>query len=197
VKRSGKLLAVAAAVVAATVGFAACSGGKNAVDQAAGGQFRYVQSNKTGTLIPAAQRKAAGPVSGALLSNGNYSLAADRGGVVVLNFFASWCGPCKVETPQLELLYQARKATGVKVVGLDVKETSKSQATAFIEDKKISYPIVYDESAKTAQQLGKFPVRGLPATALIDKQGRVAAIYSVPVLPADLNPVLDTLVKES
>ena len=188
-------------MAAATIGLlaclAACTGGKNAVDQAAGGQFRYVQGTKKGTLIPAGDRKAAGPVKADLLSGGNYSLTSDKGSVVVLNFFASWCGPCKTETPQMDALYRERKASGVKFVGLDVKETSHDQAVSWVDDMKISYPVVYDEKAKTAQQLGKFPLIALPATAVIDKEGRVAAIYTVPVLPADLRPVLDTLASES
>jgi thiol-disulfide isomerase/thioredoxin len=188
-------------LAAATIGLlaclAACSGGKNAVDQAAGGQFRYVQGTKKGTLIPVSNRKVAGPVQAGLLSGGDYRLTSDKGSVVVLNFFASWCGPCQTEVPQMDALYRERKASGVRFIGLDVKETSHDQAVSWVDDKKISYPVVYDEKAKTAQQLGKFPLIALPATAVIDKEGRVAAIYTVPVLPADLTPVLNTLASES
>jgi hypothetical protein len=56
---------------------------------------------------------------------------------------------------------------------------------------------VYDEKAKTAQQLGNVPVAALPGTVIIDKLGRVAAVYVGSVLPKDLSPALDTLAKES
>lgn len=190
--------AVTAVAVAAVTGLlAACSGGTDAVDQSAGGQFRYVQATQHGTLIPAAQRKKAGPVSGELLAGGSYALGQDTGKVVVLNFFASWCAPCQVETPQFDAIYRQRKAAGVQFVGLDVKDPSKSASTAWVHDKQVSFPVVYDETAKTALQLGDVPIAGLPATVLVDRQGKVAAVYTGAMLPADLNPVLDRLATEA
>jgi len=185
------------AVLAAALVATACSGGKNAVDQNAGGQFRYVSATSKGSLIPAAKRKLAGDVNGSLLNGGTYQLSQDRGKVVLLNFFASWCGPCKVESPQLDSLYQQRKASGFDLVGLDVKDPSKGQLESFIQNKKLTYPIVVDEPAKTAIQLGDVPLVALPASVLIDKQGRVAAVYTQEVFIKDLDPVLDQLAKES
>lgn len=175
------------------VALTACSGGKDAVSQDSNDGFRYVQANKQGTLIPAAKRKEAGPLSGTLLSGGSYSLAQDRGKVVVLNFFASWCGPCANETPQFDSVYRERKASGVQFVGLDVKEASKSVAQSWVQNKSITFPVVYDEPAKTALQLGNVPINGLPDTVLIDKQGRVCAVYVGAVLPKDLTNALDQL----
>src|SRR5512142_1884983 len=83
-----RIAAVLAALLAAPL--TACSGGKNAVDQGANSEFRYVQANQRGTVIAAAKRKLAGPLAGTLLAGGNYQLSADRGKIVVLNFFASW-----------------------------------------------------------------------------------------------------------
>ena len=136
-------------------------------------------------------------MTGPLLAGGNYQLSQDRGKVVLLNFFASWCGPCKVESPQLDSLYQARKAQGFSLVGLDVKDPSKGQLQSFVDNKKLTYPIVVDEPAKTALQLGDVPLVGLPASVLIDKQGRVAAVYPNEVFVKDLDPVLDQLSKET
>ncbi|CAN5442223.1 TlpA disulfide reductase family protein [soil metagenome] len=185
------------AVALVAVLLAACSGGKNAVDQSAGGDFRYVAATQKGTVLTADQRKKAGPVAGGLLAGGQYALAQDAGKVVVLNFFASWCGPCKVESPQFDALYRQRKATGVQFVGLDVKDPSKSLSEDFVKRADLTYPIVYDEPAKTASQLGNVPLGGLPATVLIDKQGRVAAVYTGAVLPRDLTPALDKLSAET
>jgi len=179
--------AVLGTALSVTVALAACSGGKNAVDQNSGNQFRYVQGTSKGTVIHAAERKAAG----------TYSLAADRGKVVVLNFLASWCGPCQDETPQFDALYRQRKASGVQFVGLDVKDPSRSASQAWIKDKDITFPVVYDEAARSALQLGDVPLAALPSTVVIDKQGRVAAVYISVLLPKDLEPVLDTLTKEA
>jgi thiol-disulfide isomerase/thioredoxin len=175
---------------------AACSGGKDAVDQQAGGEFRYIQATSKGKVIALSDRKSAGPVKGELLNGGAYQLADDKGKVVVLNFWATWCAPCVTETPQLDALYRQRHDSGVNFVGLDVKD-SRDAAKSFVEDKKITYPMVYDELAKTALQLGNIPIAGLPATVIIDKQGRVAGVYVGAVLPKDLTPALDKLSAES
>lgn len=191
-----RALAASVAIALATVPLAACSGGKDAVDQNGKGTYGYTQATPKGTVIDAGKRKLAGPVQGSLLAGGDYQLSADQGKVVVLNFFASWCGPCANESPQFEAIYQARKAAGVTFVGLDVKD-NRDAVTAFIQDKALSFPIVYDEIGKTALQIGNVPLSGLPDTVVIDKQGRVAAVYVGPVLPKELNPVLDQLSKEA
>jgi peroxiredoxin len=189
--------AVLATALSAALALSACSGGTNAVDQSAGNQFRYVQANKKGSVIEAAQRKQAGPVTGTLLAGGEYRLSDDRGKVVVLNYFASWCPPCQTETPQFDSIYRERKSAGVQFVGMDVKDPSKSAAQSWIKDKGITFPVVYDEAARSAIQLGDVPMAALPSTVVIDKQGRVAAVYVGSVLPKDLTPALDELTKEA
>jgi peroxiredoxin len=189
----------AAAVLAAVLllPVTACSVGKNAVDQGANNEFRYVRANKQGTVIAADNRKQAGPLAGTLLGGGDYKLSEDHGKIVVLNFFASWCGPCQNETPQFDQVYRDRKTTGVQFVGLDVKDPSKSASRAWLQNKQITFPVVYDEPGKTALQLGDLPLAGLPATVVIDRQGRVSAVYVGPVLPKDLTNALDLLAKEA
>ncbi|HEY0168414.1 MAG TPA: TlpA disulfide reductase family protein [Jatrophihabitans sp.] len=183
-------------LLAAVLGLSACSGGKNAVDQSSGNQFRYVQANKKGSVIEASERKLAGPVAGTLLTGGNYRLSDDRGKVVVLNFFASWCPPCQLETPQFDSIYRERKSSGVQFIGMDVKDPSKSAAMSWIKDKDVTFPVVYDEAARSAIQLGDVPMAALPSTIVIDRQGRVAAVYVGAVLPKDLTAALDELTKE-
>jgi thiol-disulfide isomerase/thioredoxin len=189
-----RLLALLAATLLAV---GACSGGKDAVDQGAGGQFRYHNVTPRGKTIAVNDRKTAGNVTGELLAGGTFDLAGQKGKVIVLNFWGSWCGPCQIESPQFDALYRNVKSKGVEFVGLDVKETTRSKPESFIKDNDITYPNVWDPNAKSAIQLGKVPMVGLPWTVIVDKQQRVAAVYSGPVLPADLQPVLTSLTTES
>jgi peroxiredoxin len=194
--RRSVALATAAAAAAAAVLLAGCTG-KDAVDQGAGGQFRFVSGTNVGKTIAAADRKKAGDFTGQLLSGGTLDLAKSAGKVVVINFWATWCGPCTTETPQFDSVYRANKAKGVDFIGIDTKETSTDAAKAFVHDNDISYPIVSDEQGETAVALGKIPALALPFTVILDKQQRVAAVYLHPLTPKDLQPVLDKLRAES
>ncbi len=187
---------VIAALLAGAFVLAACTG-KDAVDQSAGGDFHFVSATSKGTTIAEGNRKAVGAVTGNLMDGSPYSLAADAGKVVVINFWATWCGPCKTETPQLDSLYRQVHAQGIDFVGVDTKEVSKDAPMAFITDNHISYPMLWDEQGKTALELGHVPALALPFTVVIDKDQRVAAVYLGALAPADLSPVLTSLVAES
>lgn len=151
-----------------------------------GGQtYRFTNSTKLDTVIPAADRKPAEPISGQLLDgSGRFRLAQYRGHVVVLNFWASWCGPCRAEMPQLEALYQRLRPTGVHFVGIDTKD-SRAGARAFVAQEHVRYPIVYDQEGQIQLRLGNIP-GSLPFTVLIDPRGRVAAVYLSALTPKDL-----------
>jgi peroxiredoxin len=188
-------LAVLCAGGLLAVSVTACSG-RDAVNQDANDQFRYVQANKTGSLIPVDKRRRAGAMTGSLIDGGSYALSSDAGKVVVVNYFASWCPPCQVETPQFDTIYRQRKGTDVTFVGVDAKDSPQSKAQSWLQAKGITFPVLYDPDAKTALELGKVPIVTLPATVLIDKQGRIAAVYQASLLPNDLTPVLNTLAGE-
>jgi len=187
-------IAVLSAALAAVFVVTACTG-KNAVDQS-GGNYRFVSGTAKGKIIPIADRKKAGNFTGNLLDGGTMSLAQDAGKVVVINFWATWCGPCTVETPQFDALYRQTQASGVTFIGIDTKEASRDAPRAFVQDNKISYPIVYDEQAKAAVALGRIPALALPFTVVIDKQQRIAAVYTSVLTAKDLQPVLGQLIAE-
>ncbi len=181
-------LATATALVATLT---ACTG-KDAVDQS-GSDFRYVSSTKPGKVIAADKRKKAGNFTVPQLSgSAKISLKSLSGKVVLLNYWATWCPPCIGEAPQLDLLYRQYQAKGVTFVGIDTKD-QKGSAQAFIKDNDISYPIAFDSTGESALKLGKVPTVGLPVSVLIDKSGRVAAVYTIRVSPVDLKPVLNQL----
>ena len=100
---------------------------------------------------------------------GKLHLASLRGRAVVLNFWASWCFPCKQESAALESAWRRWRSRGVVVVGVDVNDFS-GDAKAFMRRHGISYPVVHDGAAKTYTPYG---LTGLPETFFLDRRGRV------------------------
>jgi thiol-disulfide isomerase/thioredoxin len=187
--------AAVATLLAAVLVLTACGTGHDAVNGTSAGQFRFVSATSQGHVIPANDRKPAGDLRGTLIAGGNYELSQHRGRVVLINFWASWCAPCVLESPMLDTIYQQMTGSGIDFVGIDIKDGQQA-AQSFITDKQMTYPMVYDEPAKTALQLG-IPASGLPVTALIDRSGRVAAVYIGPVQQADIQPALQQLAAEA
>lgn len=112
----------------------------------------------------------------------------------MLNFWASWCPPCKIETPQLDSVYRQMKSAGVRFLSFDTKD-DEGAAKSFVSQNNISFPVVYDQPGRVQLTLGNIPGY-LPFTVLIDRQGRVAAVYIQRLLPSDLQQPLRTLLAE-
>lgn len=113
----------------------------------------------------------------ALGAGGRVSLAAYRGKVVVLNFWASWCGPCRAEASLLERWQHQLAARGGTVVGIDVLDVT-TDAQAFARSYGLTYPIGRD---RDGSQLKQFQVLGYPETLVLDRRGRIAASDRGPV----------------
>ena len=114
---------------------------------------------------------------GRLNGDGQSSLADYKGKVVVLNFWASWCGPCKDEAPLLERWHRKLQDERATVVGVDVLDVT-SDASRFIADHNLSYPQWRDPDGS---KLKGFDVVGYPETVVIDRDGRIAATARGPV----------------
>ncbi|HEY3736764.1 MAG TPA: TlpA disulfide reductase family protein [Jatrophihabitans sp.] len=186
---------VAVLAVAVATLLAACTG-KDAVSSDPNA-FRFVSATDLGKTYPIGERKDAGLFTEKLIDgNGTYSLKDDLGSVVVINFWAAWCGPCTVESPQFDLVYRAYKSKGVKFVGIDTKDTHDGGKT-FVANNDISYPNVWDEKGETALELGKIPSRSLPFTVIVDKHGKIAVVYLDKMTAKDLEPMLDSLTAEA
>ena len=101
---------------------------------------------------------------------GDVSLASLRGKTVVLNFFASWCSPCKHEAPDLESLWRRYRSQGVVVLGVDSGD-ARSDARRFLRAHGVTYPIVFDPGEQLAY--GPYSLAGFPTTYVINPTGRI------------------------
>jgi len=186
------LLALAGALALLT----GCSTGSGAVDVNNGGEFRFVAGTPAGEVIPAAQRAEAPQFSGRLLGDGEFSSKQLAGDVAVLNFWGSWCAPCRVETPEFQQVYVDVKDKGVSFLGLNVKETSEQFALAFVDRFGIQFPSLYDPRGEVALAFRGYPANAIPSTIVLDRRGRVAAVYTGSVTQQNLRTVIDRVLGE-
>jgi cytochrome c biogenesis protein CcmG, thiol:disulfide interchange protein DsbE len=105
------------------------------------------------------------------LLDGNGTLALDRlrGKAVVVNFWASWCGPCKTESAALERAWRKHKANGVVVLGIDYHDVV-GDAKRFVDKHELTYPILRDRDGAVGT---RYDLTGVPETFFIDRQGRL------------------------
>jgi thiol-disulfide isomerase/thioredoxin len=125
-------------------------------------------------------------IAGAELGGGHWSLAAHRGDVVFVNFWASWCGPCKVEAPNLTTFAFAHRHDHVDVIGV-VFDDTVAAATTFATYYGSLYPSIVDPGGAIANTYG---VESPPTTFVINAKGHVVATLLGAVSTAQLNAVL-------
>lgn len=172
---------------------AGCSVGKDAVVQ--GSDFEFVSpGGKTEIFYPADQRQTLPNLSGDSLQQAGTTIHVSdyANDVVVLNIWGQWCGPCRAEAPELSSVYDQTKSQGVRVLGIDVRDT-RSDALDFVHDNQISYPSIFDPASRTLLALNGYPRSVVPSTIVLDRQHRVAAVYLGQVTASKLLPELRTL----
>jgi thiol-disulfide isomerase/thioredoxin len=184
-------IAVAAALLLLVAG---CSTTKDAVDE--GTNFEFVAPGGQTTILydPPSSRGRAPEISGpSLLHDGQtVGVSSYPGKVVVLNIWGSWCGPCRVEAPELQSL---QEQTGAAVLGIDVRD-DRSAATDFVRDRSITFDSIFDPPGRTLAALSGYPRNTVPSTIVIDPQGRVAAVYLTSIRVSELAPLVKRLQAE-
>ena len=155
------------------LGAAAC-GGQIADNTPASNGSNFVAGDGTATYYQPGHRTQAPAVSGTTLSGSKLSLSSYRGDVVVLNFWGSWCAPCRKEAPTLAVLSQKYQSKGVRFVGVDIRDQT-SAAQAFVQNFSISYPSLSDSGDQIALAFrGTVSPDAIPSTLVIDQHGRIA-----------------------
>src|SRR5580704_5937163 len=96
-----------------------------------------------------------------------------KGQVVMLNFWASWCGPCRQEMPLLDSIYKKYGKLGFTMIGVNVEPDSNA-ANAWLKQTPVSFPILYDTDSKVSKLYG---VAGMPSTVIVDRKGTVRMIH--------------------
>jgi cytochrome c biogenesis protein CcmG, thiol:disulfide interchange protein DsbE len=125
-----------------------------------------------------------------LAGGGTDSLAAHRGSIVVMNFWATWCPPCQAEMPALETLYRNERKHGLVVLGIDQGE-SAAVAGAFAKAHGVTFPILVDGDQKYASSYVSI---GLPTTVVVGRDGHVVkgidGAQTLPQFQALVGPLL-------
>ncbi len=134
----------------------------------------------TGVVIPIADRRPAQNLTGTTLTGKPVDLAKDRGAVVVVSFFGSWCAPCRVQMPILNEVAEGfasvpktQQSDGVAFIAVSTRD-AKVNAASYVSSKHITLPVVSDDTG----ELGSAWLRSRPpATYLVDRNGRIAAVF--------------------
>lgn len=146
-------------------------------------------------LIPKSDRSPATEIDASFMNAPNTDLAKLKGQVVVLDFWATWCGPCRMEIPSFVKLYPVYHPKGMEMIGLSV-EAPNSQPEGyfkqFLQNFNINYPMAFSSEATTKA----YGISSIPATYFIDKNGKVAAVF-VGVHPeAEIQGTIEKLLAE-
>ncbi len=168
--------ALAAAVVAVVAAAAAgCDGGDIAGNNPGSSGQSFVGHSYESTFYQVGDRPAAPAVSGTTISGQRLSLSSYHGDTIVLNFWGSWCAPCRAEAPALAQLARKLAPDHVRFVGVDIRDQPDS-AEAFMQTFNVDYPSLSDPGDEIALLFhSTVPPAAIPTTLIIDRRGRIAA----------------------
>ena len=148
------------------------------------------------TTYAPGQRPHIPDLSGPTLDGGNLSLSSLTGHVVVVNAWASWCGPCRDESPALGRLAKQTAALGVRFVGIDEQDTPDS-ARSFAASAGTTYPHLIDQDGTMLSSIRLVPPAAIPSTLVLDRSGLVAARIIGPIDATSLESLLRAVASET
>jgi peroxiredoxin len=150
-------------------------------------------------VLPAFAATSSGPAPAFQLSGRGgkaIDLSQYKGQVVMINFWATWCGPCRQEMPHLEAIHKKYSKMGFTMLGVNVEPDSKA-ADAWLSKQAtpVSFPILFDTDSKVSKL---YSVAGMPSTVIVDRKGKVRMLHKG-YKPGDENEYLNsirTLIRE-
>lgn len=129
------------------------------------------------------------------LGGGQVTLSQLRGNVVMINLWASWCAPCRIEMPAIEKVYRTYKGQGFVVLGLNTTyQDSEIEAAAFVKQLDLTFPILLDRSGATSN---RYQLRALPSTYFVDRTGTIRAAVFGSMNDALIESKVQELIKKA
>ena len=144
-------------------------------------------------LHPAAKKSTLTDFETELVSGESFRLSEQKGKVVLLNIWATWCPPCEEETPDLVELYEQYRDHDVLFLGISIDEQGKSVVLPFIEKHNVTYPMTIDDGT-IMDKYG--PLMGVPTTYIVDRDGNLRYFATGAVTKKEIAPRLEKLINE-
>ncbi|ARH91925.1 MULTISPECIES: TlpA family protein disulfide reductase [Streptomyces] len=189
-----RITLLAAGAAAASLTLSACG------DGASGGsaQTRFVQGKNGVDTVKPGDRQPAPDLSGETTTGKKLDVADYKGKVVILNVWGSWCGPCIAEADNFAKVAHDTDGKGVQFIGINTRDSEKSQATSFEEEHKVPYPSLFDPTGRLMLRFpkGSLNPQSIPSTIAIDRHGKIAARSIGPLTEDDLRKMVAPLIAE-
>lgn len=173
----------------------ACGGESATAEGPPSPQLKTLQTGEDG-LIAVADRQPAPALAGTTLDGEPLDVSDLRGQVVVLNFWASWCAPCRAEAPTLNEVAARTADDGVRFVGVNVKD-EPGPARAFERKQQVGYPSLHDQPGRLLLQFRRSVPQTPPTTVVLDREGRIAAFFAGAVRLSDLLGPVEQIAAEA
>jgi cytochrome c biogenesis protein CcmG, thiol:disulfide interchange protein DsbE len=183
-----KKVALAVMVAAAVLG--GCKRGEKAVETGTQGSSRGGATTTAAKTSTAPAATATGTEVGAMmpeysamwLDGSKFEMESKKGKVVLLNLWATWCGPCRFEIPELQAIHDRYAAKNFEVVGVSVDESGVESVRDFVKEHEMTYPVVLDAEGKLANV---FQTSVLPTSVIIDRNGKIVWKKFGAIMPDD------------
>jgi peroxiredoxin len=183
-------VAATAALTLSACGDGGISGG--------GGNTNFVTGTNGIDTVPQGKRSAGPDLSGKTVDGRTLDVADYKGKVVVLNFWGSWCPPCRAEADNFAKVSKEYQGKGVQFVGVNTRDGSTTPALAFQKQHGITYPSLYDPTGKLMLRFtkGMLNPQLIPSTLVLDRNGKIAARALQGLSEADLVKMLKPVLAE-